>query len=190
MSHSKRLLEQLPKHKMLLDPKSYRMAHPVYCLDDIRSIAVTHRNPENFRDKVALNLIRFMRGSFDLITGYNEQKMSSQKWLNRVVFLESVAGVPGMVGGMTRHLKSLRTLQPDHGWIHNLLEEAENERTHLFIFLDLKQPKSLFKMLVALTQGVFYNLYFLAYLIAPKFCHRFVGYLEEEAVHTYTVLLK
>lgn len=28
------------------------------------------------------------------------------------------------------------------------------------------------------------------YLIAPRYCHRFVGYLEEEAVHTYTVFLK
>lgn len=33
-------------------------------------------------------------------------------------------------------------------------------------------------------------MYFLAYLISPKFSHRFVGYLEEEAVKTYTVLLK
>lgn len=28
------------------------------------------------------------------------------------------------------------------------------------------------------------------YMISPRFCHRFVGYLEEQAVHTYTVLLK
>lgn len=27
-------------------------------------------------------------------------------------------------------------------------------------------------------------------LAAPKSCHRFVGYLEEEAVHTYTGLVK
>tara|TARA_B110000285_G_C15041133_1_gene571858 strand:+ start:695 stop:997 length:303 start_codon:yes stop_codon:yes gene_type:complete len=27
------------------------------------------------------------------------------------------------------------------------------------------------------------------YLMAPKFSHRFVGYLEEEAVHTYTKCL-
>lgn len=64
--------------------------------------------------------------------------MSTNKWLSRAIFLEAVAGVPGMVGGTIRHLKSLRTLRPDHGWIHNLLEEAENERTHLFIFLELK----------------------------------------------------
>ena len=35
-------------------------------------------------------------------------------------------------------------------------------------------------------QGVFFNAYFLAYNISPKSCHAFVGYLEEEAVKTYT----
>lgn len=35
--------------------------------------------------------------------------------------LETVAGVPGMIGGMARHLKSLRKLSRDHGWIHTLL---------------------------------------------------------------------
>jgi len=101
-----------------------------------------------------------------------------------------VAGVPGMVGGMARHLRSLRSMKHDHGMIHHLLNEAENERTHLFIFMTLKQPGTLFKMMIAATQGIFFNYYFLAYLISPKYCHRFVGYLEEEAVHTYTVLLK
>ena len=43
-----------------------------------------------------------------------------------------------MVGGMNRHMKSLRSLRHDHGMIHHLLNEAENERTHLFIFLKLK----------------------------------------------------
>ena len=34
------------------------------------------------------------------------------------------------------------------------------------------------------------NGFFLAYIISPRFCHRFVGYLEEEAVKTYTDILK
>ena len=34
------------------------------------------------------------------------------------------------------------------------------------------------------------NSFFIAYLANPKFCHRFVGYLEEEAVKTYTLMLK
>ena len=71
-----------------------------------------------------------------------------------------------------------------------MLEEAENERTHLFIFLHLRQPGFVTKFMVALTQGVFFNFYFFTYLFFPRFCHKFVGYLEEEAVHTYTVLIK
>ena len=61
--------------------------------------------------------------------------MRESKWLTRCIFLEAIAGVPGMVGGMARHLKSLRSMKPDHGIIHHLLEEAENERTHLFMFI-------------------------------------------------------
>ena len=40
---------------------------------------------------------------------------------SRIIMLETVAGVPGMVGGMTRHFHSLRRLTRDHGWIHTLL---------------------------------------------------------------------
>lgn len=30
------------------------------------------------------------------------------------------------------------------------------------------------------------NLFWVSYFLSPRFCHRFVGYLEEEAVKTYT----
>ena len=39
----------------------------------------------------------------------------------RIIFLETVAGVPGMVAAMMRHMMSLRRMQRDHGWIHTLL---------------------------------------------------------------------
>jgi len=91
---------------------------------------------------------------------------------------------------MTRHMKSLRSLKKDFGWIHHLLEEAENERVHLFIFLSLKQPGPFFRLFIAGAQAVFFNIYFWTYVFSPKLAHRFVGYLEEEAVHTYTILLQ
>lgn len=116
--------------------------------------------------------------------------MNERDWLNRIVFLETVAGVPGMIGGLVRHLRSLRTLERDHGWIHHLLQEAENERMHLFIFLSMRNPGIILRSGIALTQLVFFNFYFLMYLIAPKMSHRFVGYLEEEAVTTYTKCLQ
>lgn len=63
---------------------------------------------------VGLTAIRIMRRAFDVVTGYGPN-MTEAKWLQRMIFLETVAGVPGMVAGMLRHLKSLRTMQRDHG---------------------------------------------------------------------------
>jgi len=91
-----------------------------------------------------------------------------------------------MVASMVRHFESLRLMRRDGGWIHSLLGEAENERMHLLTFLEIKKPGVLMRSAVLVTQGIFFNAFFATYLIAPSFCHRFVGYLEEEAVHTYT----
>mmetsp|Transcript_4133 Transcript_4133/g.6995 ORF Transcript_4133/g.6995 Transcript_4133/m.6995 type:complete len:297 (-) Transcript_4133:74-964(-) len=184
------VLDTLPKFKVIMNPKSYRMAHPVYKLGDIEKIKYYHHEPEGLKDRLARLMIRTMRGSFDLVSRYDPNKMNEKHWLNRMIFLETVAGVPGMIGGMTRHLKSLRTLENDHGWIHHLLQEAENERMHLFIFLTMRNPGIIFRSAIALTQGIFFNVYFFSYLVSPRFCHRLVGYLEEEAVHTYSVCLE
>lgn len=95
-----------------------------------------------------------------------------------------------MVSAMCRHMRSLRTMERDHGWIHHLLEEAENERMHLFVFLKMKQPGILFRLLVLVAQGVVFNSFLLLYIISSKTAHRMVGYLEEEAVKTYTHCLE
>lgn len=95
-----------------------------------------------------------------------------------------------MVGGMLRHLSSLRRMKRDNGWIETLLEESYNERMHLLTFMKMCEPGWFMKIMIIGAQGVFYNGMFLTYLIAPKIVHRFVGYLEEEAVHTYTRAIK
>lgn len=46
------------------------------------------------------------------------------------------------------------------------------------------------KLMILGAQGVYFNSLFVTYLISPKLMHRFVGYLEEEAVHTYTMAIK
>ncbi|XP_075505694.1 ubiquinol oxidase, mitochondrial-like isoform X2 [Primulina tabacum] len=108
----------------------------------------------------------------------------------RAMMLETVAAVPGMVGGMLLHLRSLRKFQQSGGWIKALLEEAENERMHLMTMVELVQPKWYERFLVLTVQGVFFNAFFVLYLMSPKLAHRVVGYLEEEAVHSYTEYLK
>lgn len=108
----------------------------------------------------------------------------------RAMMLETVAAVPGMVGGMFLHLKSLRKFQQSGGWIKALLEEAENERMHLMTMVELVQPKWYERLLVLTVQGVFFNAFFVLYILSPKLAHRVVGYLEEEAIHSYTEFLK
>jgi hypothetical protein len=63
---------------------------------------------------VGLCTIQAARWLFDRATGYGPD-MTEAKWLQRMIFLETVAGVPGMVAGMLRHLKSLRSMQRDNG---------------------------------------------------------------------------
>lgn len=57
---------------------------------------------------------------------------------------------------------------------------------HLLTFMKMAEPGWFMKTMILGAQGVFYNGFFLAYLISPRICHRFVGFLEEEAVVTYT----
>ena len=91
-----------------------------------------------------------------------------------------------MVAAAIRHLHSLRLLRRDKAWIETLLDESYNERMHLLTFIKLGQPSWFTRSIIYVGQGVFWNLFFTMYLVAPKYCHRFVGYLEEEAVSTYT----
>jgi hypothetical protein len=72
--------------------------------------------------------------------------------------------------------------------------------------MTLRNPGVPLRALVLAAQGVFYNIFctslptplmklsayahslpqVFSYIISPRTCHRFVGYLEEEAVVTYT----
>lgn len=42
---------------------------------------------------------------------------------------------------------------------------------------------------MVVAQGVFFNAYYLGYMCSPRLCHRIAGYLEEEAVVSYTHFL-
>lgn len=169
---------------------THTLPHPIWSEEELHSVKVTHKPPEGFVDKLAFRSVKLLRSTFDLLTGFNWGERTEKKWVLRICFLETVAGVPGMVAAMTRHLHSLRRLKRDHGWIHTLLEEAENERMHLMTALQLRQPSWLFRSGVIVSQGAFVTMFSIAYMLSPRFCHRFVGYLEEEAVFTYSKCLK
>ena len=140
-----------------------------------------HHAPTDFSDWFAWRTTRFLRFLADTLF--------AKRYGNRAVVLETVAAVPGIVGGTLRHLGSLRSMEGDGGWIHTLLDEAENERMHLMTFIQICQPSRLERWMVMLAQGVFYNLFFLLYLVSARTAHRLVGYFEEEAVYSYTEYL-
>lgn len=140
-----------------------------------------HHVPKGLSDRVALGITKFLRFFADTFFAH--------RYGHRAIVLETVAGVPGMVGGMMQHLKSLRRMRDDDGWIRELIDEAENERMHLMAFVALFKPNGFERLLVLLAQGAFWNFYFLLYLFAPRTAHRTIGYFEEEAVVSYTQFL-
>lgn len=142
---------------------------------------IVHRKPENFRDRIALGLVKTMRIIPDAFF--------RKRYGHRAVVLETVAAVPGMVGGLLQHLKALRHIRDDQGWIRELLDEADNERMHLMTFVQVAQPSILERGIIMISQAIFYNVYFFMYLFFPRTAHRFVAYLEEEAVISYSQYL-
>jgi len=141
-----------------------------------------HYNPRGASDRVALGFTKMLRFFADTFF--------AKRYGNRAIVLETVAAVPGMVGATLTHLKSLRRMKDDEGWIRTLLDEAENERMHLMTFIEIAKPSAFERLVVLLVQGIFYNLFFALYLFAPKTAHRVVGYFEEEAVVSYTRYLE
>ncbi|KAI0107573.1 alternative oxidase [Nemania sp. FL0031] len=180
--------------------------HHGYTEAEMLAVVPAHRKPATWGDYFAWKFMRFCRWGMDFCTGMrSEQKvdksnpttavhsikpLTESQWMIRFLFLESIAGVPGMVAGMLRHLHSLRRLKRDNGWIETLLEESYNERMHLLTFMKMCEPGWFMKLMILGAQGVYFNGMVLSYLISPKITHRFVGYLEEEAVHTYTMAIK
>ena len=141
-----------------------------------------HYKPENTSDRIALAFTKFLRLIADIFF--------KKKYGHRAVVLETVAAVPGMVAGMLMHLKSLRKMEDDRGWIKLLLEEAENERMHLMTFIQVAKPTSLERFIIIAAQLVFIIMYSIIYLVSQRTAHRIVGYFEEEAVFSYTDYLK
>ena len=141
-----------------------------------------HHIPENLSDRFALFFVKMLRFFADTFF--------AKRYGHRAIVLETVAAVPGMVGGALQHLRALRRMEDDQGWIRTLLDEAENERMHLMTFIHIARPSGLERLMVLFTQGAFYNFFFVLYLVAPKTAHRIVGYFEEEAVVSYTQYLE
>ena len=112
-----------------------------------------HYAPKNWSDRVAYAFTRFLRFFADAFF--------ARRYGHRAVVLETIAAVPGMVGGALQHLHSLRRMEDDRGRIRTLLEEAQNERMHLMTFMHIARPSGLERLLILVVK---------AFSTIPSFC--------------------
>ena len=140
-----------------------------------------HLHPECFSDSVALFITRSLRFFADTFF--------KKRYGHRAVVLETIAAVPGMVGGMLAHFKSLRKMIDDGDFIKELLEEADNERMHLMTFIAIAKPSAFERFIIMAGQFIFGAFYTILYIFFKRTAHRMVGYFEEEAVFSYTEYL-
>jgi ubiquinol oxidase len=141
-----------------------------------------HHAPKGLSDRVAYGFTKSLRFCADTFF--------AKRYGHRAIVLETVAAVPGMVGATINHLKCLRRMCDDKGWIRTLMDEAENERMHLMTFIEVAKPTMFERLVILGVQWVFYLAFFALYLISAKTAHRVVGYFEEEAVLSYTLYLQ
>lgn len=94
------------RHKALAD-KSESFP-PSLSVQDLEKIGRPyHYPPQDLIDRCALGLMKFLRV---FVHGFFREKYD-----HHAVCLETVAAVPGLVGGWHRHLRSLRRMKRDHG---------------------------------------------------------------------------
>src|SRR6476469_8659115 len=142
----------------------------------------THHATRDWSDRIALGITRGLRFLADTFF--------AKRYGNRAIVLEPVAAVPGMVGAALVHLRCLRWMRDDEGWIRTLMDEAENERMHLMTFIEIARPNWLERALVLVAQAAFFTFFLLLYIVSSRTAHRLVGYFEEQAVISYTQYLE
>ena len=87
----------------------YSKTHGKYTPEDL-DINLTHVKPKTAMDRSALFAVKCVRTVFDFGTGWNRGEITTDKILNRAIFLETIAAVPGMVAAVIRHFRSLRNM--------------------------------------------------------------------------------
>jgi ubiquinol oxidase len=137
-----------------------------------------HHEPKTLSDRTASGVARTM--------GAIASALFKSHSGDRAVVLETVAAVPAMVAATLLHLRCLRRMMDDRGWVRTFMGEAENQRAHLMAFVAITRPSFMGRLQIVVAQGVFYNAYFLLSLVSTRTAHRLAGYLAEHAVRGYS----
>lgn len=170
--------QQLQRNSAGITTFNFTSQYTKQDLENYNCDLTKHIKPRNISEKVAYYVVLTLRAAADIYFAGD--------YVRRAVVIETVAAIPGIVGGLFRHLYSLRNLKDNGETIKKLVAEAENERQHLLTFLKVMRPNLFDKFVIKFTQLWFFNAYMVFYFLLPQTAHRFVGYLEEEAIRSYT----
>ena len=72
-----------------------------------------HHQAAGVSDRIALGFTKILRFCADTFF--------ARRYGHRAIVLETVAAVPGMVGATLTHLRCLRRMSDDKGWIRTLM---------------------------------------------------------------------
>jgi len=70
-------------------------SHSNYTKEELTGVQMTHTEPQSLRDRFALNCVKLVRYGFDKATGWSYGSITPDQILNRTIYLETIAAVPG-----------------------------------------------------------------------------------------------
>lgn len=100
--------------------------HSNYTPEEL-DVKMTHTEPQGIRDRLAFNCVKAVRWGFDNATGWNYKAITTDMILQRAIYLETIAAVPGMVAAIVRKYFFIFTKHP------------------IFFELDSQSPSSCFR---------------------------------------------
>jgi len=189
---SDEIRKTLPITKGKKDHHQYTLRNRVWTEKELKERYETchqHEEPKTIMDSLSYGFIKVLYSSFNFVTFFDYDDPPASALTLRIILLESIAGVPPFIMAGYRHFRSLRNCDYDGGRIYTHLEEAENERMHLITAMQTFGAGRPLKTFVYATQFVFTPICWFFCLINPRFLNRFVGYLEEFACETYSIVL-
>jgi len=176
------------------DALEWKLPHNIWSSESLSGVHITHTCPGTVADGLAHAAVSVLRSGADILSGFAWRRslgtLNSETWLRRLILLETMTGVPGrfaegLDAGRTRGLPA-----GERGWLRALSGEAAKSRMHLSIAMSIHQPRPRFRSCVNFADSLVQHCFNASFLASPRFCRKFAGYLEEEAVTAYTRVLE
>ena len=138
-------------------------------------------------DKIAKAIIDGWIVIVDKMSGFENDKKSKSVWLSKLILSQMFLANPLLAGSMVYHTKAVLNPGKDLETVSMYLAHANNLRLSFTTLLELKNPNIFYRLITTLIQ--FIDLSFCAAFMfpAPRFVHRTLAYLLEDATTVFSL---